>query len=56
MSDDLVKPDPEKKPKRPRDANQRAKMIVDMATGRNTEAEERKKKPRQKSTDPRKSD
>ena len=38
MSDEPVKPDPEKKPKRPADANQRAKMIVDLATGQ----EERK--------------
>jgi len=30
---DPVKPDPTKKPKRPRDANQLAKMVVDLATG-----------------------
>ncbi len=33
MEDNLVKPDPEKKPKRPADANQRAKRVVDLATG-----------------------
>lgn len=32
-----IKPDPDKKPKRPRDANQLAKLMVDLATG---EAEE----------------
>lgn len=39
MSDqpEPIKPDPAKKPKRPADMNQRAKMIVDLATG---EAEE----------------
>jgi len=33
MSDKPIKPDPDKKPKRPRDANQLAKNIVDLATG-----------------------
>ena len=33
MNESLIKPDPEKKPKRPRDANQLAKHIVDLATG-----------------------
>lgn len=44
MSDqpDPVKPDPSKKPKRPADANQRAKMIVDLATGEVEEAAEEK--------------
>lgn len=37
MSDKPIKPDPDKKPKRPRDANQLAKYVVDLATG---EAEE----------------
>ncbi len=39
MSDEPVKPDPEKKPKRPRDANQLAKRIVDLATGQAEEGE-----------------
>ena len=42
MSDDQIKPDPDKKPKRPRDANQLAKFVVDLATG---EAEEVKPDP-----------
>ncbi|GAB4108983.1 MAG: hypothetical protein Kow00105_17190 [Phycisphaeraceae bacterium] len=33
MTDKPIKPDPDKKPKRPRDANQLAKNIVDLATG-----------------------
>lgn len=33
MNDEPIKPDPEKKPKRPADGNQRAKLIVDLATG-----------------------
>ena len=33
MSNKPIKPDPDKKPKRPRDANQLAKHIVDLATG-----------------------
>jgi hypothetical protein len=33
MTDEPIKPDPVSKPKRPRDPNQRAKMIVDLATG-----------------------
>lgn len=33
MSDDPIKPDPARKPKRPKDANQLAKHIVDPATG-----------------------
>jgi hypothetical protein len=33
MTDEPIKPDPASKPKRPRDPNQRAKMIVDIATG-----------------------
>jgi hypothetical protein len=33
MTDEPIKPDPKKKPKRPVDANQRAKLIVDLATG-----------------------
>jgi len=32
-----IKPDPEKKPKRPRDANQLAKLVVDLATGQTEE-------------------
>lgn len=46
MSDEPVKPDPEKKPKRPRDANQLAKRIVDLATG---EAEEKEPEPSDRS-------
>lgn len=37
MADEPIKPDPEKKPKRPRDANQLAKMVVDLATGETQE-------------------
>ncbi len=33
MIDKPIKPDPDKKPKRPKDANQLAKHIVDLATG-----------------------
>ena len=33
MSEEPIKPDPEKKPKRPRDANQLAKLVVELATG-----------------------
>ena len=33
MSEEPIKPDPDKKPKRPRDANQLAKTVVDLATG-----------------------
>lgn len=33
MSEEPIKPDPEKKPKRPRDANQLAKLVSDIATG-----------------------
>lgn len=36
---DPIKPDPEKKPKRPRDANQLAKNIVDLATGQAEEVD-----------------
>ena len=43
MSDEPIKPDPDKKPKRPRDANQRAKMIIDIATG---EVEEKPQEPK----------
>ena len=43
MEDNLVKPDPEKKPKRPADANQRAKRVVDLATQTNTEKPGEKK-------------
>jgi len=40
MSDEPIKPDPGRKPKRPRDANQLAKRIVDLATGEAEEAEQ----------------
>lgn len=40
MSTEPIKPDPEKKPKRPRDTNQLAKKIVDLATGEAEEPEE----------------
>lgn len=33
MSENPIKPDPSRKPKRPRDPNQLAKNIVDLATG-----------------------
>lgn len=36
---DPIKPDPDKKPKRPRDANQLAKSIVDLATGQAEEVD-----------------
>jgi len=39
MSDEPIKPDPDKKPKRPRDANQLAKNIVDLATGQAEEVD-----------------
>ncbi|MEM1356363.1 MAG: histone H1 [Planctomycetota bacterium] len=41
MSDEPepIKPDPDKKPKRPRDANQLAKLMVDLATGEADEAD-----------------
>lgn len=39
MSDEPIKPDPERKPKRPADMNQRAKMIVDLATGAEEESQ-----------------
>lgn len=47
MSDDPIKPDPARKPKRPRDANQLAKNVVDLATG---QAEE---EPKKQPTEPR---
>lgn len=39
MSDEPIKPDPDKKPKRPRDANKLAKNIVDLATGQAEEVD-----------------
>lgn len=45
MSDKTPKSDPSKKPKRPRDANQLAKYIVDLATGQTEEENEAGAKP-----------
>ena len=39
MTDEPIKPDPDKKPKRPRDGNQLAKNIVDLATGQAEEVD-----------------
>lgn len=39
MSDEPIKPDPYRKPKRPRDANQLAKNVVDLATGQTDEVD-----------------
>ncbi|MEO1235522.1 MAG: histone H1 [Planctomycetota bacterium] len=49
MSDqpEPIKPDPAKKPKRPADMNQRAKMIVDLATGQADEGDPEAAKPGQ---------
>ncbi len=46
MSENPFKPDPGRKPKRPRDANQLAKSIVDLATGQAEQAEEPATEPR----------
>jgi len=44
IADEPIKPDPDKKPKRPRDTNQLAKRIVDLATG---DVEDRDRDPEQ---------
>ena len=44
LTDEPIKPDPDRKPKRPRDPNQRAKFIVDLATG---EAKDESPEPKQ---------